>query len=97
MVKQKLIPGTIWITGLSASGKSTLGEKLFNDLKTIGVNNIKLLDGEDIREELRGTYGYRTNDRNVILEKTIQMARECNRNIERVFCGWDEGALLKSL
>ncbi len=48
MVKQKLIPGTIWITGLSASGKSTLGEKLFNDLKTIGVNNIKLLDGEDI-------------------------------------------------
>jgi adenylylsulfate kinase-like enzyme len=69
MVKQKLIPGTIWITGLSASGKSTLGEKLFNDLKTIGVNNIKLLDGEDIREELRGTYGYRTNDRNAILEK----------------------------
>ena len=80
MVKQKLIPGTIWITGLSASGKSTLGRKLFNDLKTIGVNNIKLLDGEDIREELRGTYGYRTNDRNVILEKTIQMAHECNDN-----------------
>ena len=42
-------------------------------------------------------YGYRTNDRNVILEKTIQMARECNSNIERVFCGWDEGTLLKSL
>lgn len=80
MVKQKLIPGTIWITGLSASGKSTLGDKLFNDLKTIGVNNIKLLDGEDIREELEGAYGYRTNDRNAILEKTIQMARECNDN-----------------
>ena len=63
------MPGTIWITGVSASGKSTLGGKLLNDLKAIGVNNVKLLDGEDIREESGGTHGYRTNDRNAILEK----------------------------
>ena len=80
MVKQKLIPGTIWITGLSVSGKSTLGEKLFNDLKAIGVNNVKLLDGEDIRKEFGDTFGYVTNERNAILEKTIQIARECNGN-----------------
>jgi len=49
MAKQKLIPGTIWITGVSASGKSTLGGKLFNDLKAIGVDNVKFLDGETIR------------------------------------------------
>ena len=80
MVKQKLIPGTIWITGLSASGKSTLGGKLFNDLKAIGVNNVKLLDGETIRKEFGDTFGYVTNERNAILEKTIQMVRECNDN-----------------
>ncbi len=80
MVKQKLIPGTIWITGLSASGKSTLGGKLFNDLKAIGVNNVKLLDGETIRKEFGDTFGYVTNERNAILEKTIQIARECNDN-----------------
>jgi len=80
MRKQELMPGTIWITGVSASGKSTLGGKLLNDLKAIGVNNVKLLDGEDIREESGGTHGYRTNDRNAILEKTIQVARECNDN-----------------
>ncbi len=80
MVKQKLIPGTIWITGLSASGKSTLGGKLFNDLKAIGVNNVKLLDGETIRKEFGDTFGYVTNERNAILEKTIQIACECNDN-----------------
>ncbi|MAF20389.1 MAG: adenylyl-sulfate kinase, partial [Parcubacteria group bacterium] len=80
LVDQKLNVGTIWITGLSASGKSTLGGKLFSDLKAIGVNNVKLLDGEDIREEFGDTFGYATNERNAILEKTIQMARECNDN-----------------
>ena len=55
---QKLNVGTIWITGLSASGKSTLGGKLFNDLKAIGVNNVMFLDGESIREEFGGAYGY---------------------------------------
>jgi adenylyl-sulfate kinase len=80
MINQKLIPGTIWITGVTASGKSTLGGKLLNDLKDIGVNNVKFLDGESIRKELGDTYGYSTNDRNAILEKTIQMAHECNDN-----------------
>ena len=80
MINQKLIPGTIWITGVSASGKSTLGGKLFNDLKAIGVNNVKLLDGEAIREVFGDIFGYGTNERNAILEKTIQMARECNDN-----------------
>jgi L-glutamine-phosphate cytidylyltransferase len=77
---QKLIPGTIWITGLSASGKSTLGEGLFQDLKKLEINNVKLLDGEAIREKLGDTYGYSTHDRDAILEKTIQMAREYNEN-----------------
>ena len=49
-------------------------------MKAIGVNNVKLLDRETIREESGGTHGYRTNDRNAILDKTIKMARECNEN-----------------
>ncbi len=80
MRNQELISGTIWITGVSASGKSTLGGKLFNDLKAIGVNNVKLLDGEAIREELGETHGYMTDERNAILGKTIQMASKYNEN-----------------
>ena len=86
----------IWIIGLSGAGKTSMAEEIEKQVRS-KVPNIVFIDGEDIREELGGTYGYRTNDRNVILEKTIQMARECNSNIERVFCGWDEGTLLKSL
>ena len=80
MINQKLIPGTIWITGVSASGKSTLGEGLTRDLKSIGGNDVKFLDGEAIREEFGDTYGYGTSDRNAILDKTIQMARKYNEN-----------------
>jgi L-glutamine-phosphate cytidylyltransferase len=77
-MNETLNTGTIWITGLSASGKSTLGGSLFNDLKAIGVNNVKLLDGEAVREELGSTYGYKTVDRSAILERTIQSASEYN-------------------
>ena len=37
---------TIWFTGLSASGKTTLSTQLFKDLKGLGVDNVILLDGE---------------------------------------------------
>ena len=80
MRSKELISGTIWITGVSVSGKSTLGGKLFNDLKASGVNNVKLLDGEAVREELGDTHGYMTSERNEILEKTIQVARKYNEN-----------------
>ena len=29
----ELVPGTIWLTGITASGKTTLGNLLFNSLK----------------------------------------------------------------
>jgi len=56
---------TIWFTGLSASGKSTLSERLFLKLKDDGISNIVLLDGESVREKLEH-YKYDTNDRNEI-------------------------------
>ena len=44
--------GTIWISGLTASGKTTLGELLFQDLKKYGIDNIVFLDGDVLREKL---------------------------------------------
>ena len=55
----------IWFTGLSASGKSTLSELLYSDIKKNGISNIILLDGEAVREQLKYE-GYDTNDRNEI-------------------------------
>ena len=36
---------TIWISGVTASGKTTLGKILYQELKKGGINNIKFLDG----------------------------------------------------
>lgn len=46
-------PITIWFTGLSASGKSTLSERLYNDLNELNIKNVELLDGESIRDMLK--------------------------------------------
>jgi len=43
---------TIWFTGLSASGKSTLSESVYSKLISMGVKKIKLLDGEAIRDQI---------------------------------------------
>lgn len=74
--------GTIFITGISASGKSTLGKYLKEDLEKSGINNAKLLDGEEIRKQLakRGKrYGYSTQERNAAALEFAHMALEYNR------------------
>ena len=48
---EKTFP-TIWFTGLSASGKTTLSTQLYKDLNNIGLDNVVLLDGESIRDEM---------------------------------------------
>jgi len=73
---------TIFITGISASGKTTLGKRLEEDLKKRGIDDVKLLDGEDIREKLekRGKhYGYTTKERNKVVLAYAHMAQEYNR------------------
>ena len=47
-----MINGTIWLTGISSSGKTTLALKLINNLKLIGVKNIVMIDGDIIRKKI---------------------------------------------
>ena len=44
---------TIWFTGLSASGKTTLSTRLYDELKNLGIDNVVLLDGEAIRDKMK--------------------------------------------
>ncbi|MBL1140615.1 MAG: adenylyl-sulfate kinase [Proteobacteria bacterium] len=48
-----ITPVTIWFTGLSACGKSTLSQKLYDDLTSMGMENVILLDGEAVRERIK--------------------------------------------
>jgi len=69
--------GTVFITGICASGKSTLGKRLMEDLTRGGMDNVKLLDGENIRKELAGhgeRYGYSTKERSRVALKIAQIS-----------------------
>ena len=52
MKKSKHKPGLLWITGLSGSGKTTISQIIYNDLKK-NYSNIILLDGDVLRNKLK--------------------------------------------
>ncbi|GBE16362.1 putative adenylyl-sulfate kinase [bacterium BMS3Abin15] len=74
MLKTFLIPGVVWITGLSASGKSTAGKHLYDNLQDIGVSNIEILDGEELRTRLDRKYGYTVEERMAVAENIVRVA-----------------------
>lgn len=46
----RINPGTVyWITGLSGAGKTTMGQKLFRDMRKL-KKDVLLLDGDELRE-----------------------------------------------
>lgn len=55
--------GTVfWITGLSNSGKTTIGKALYKKLAEIGEQTV-MLDGDDLREITGNIFGYTRDDR----------------------------------
>jgi len=70
-------PITIWFTGLSASGKSTLSEILYNKLKDVNVD-VELLDGESVRDMLKN-YQFDQDSREQLGLQKAKIALELNR------------------
>lgn len=73
--------GTILITGITASGKTTLGKQLFQNLVKAGIQKVKLLDGEEIRVELKKkglNLGYSIEDRNTLVQEYAKIAQDYN-------------------
>jgi adenylylsulfate kinase len=60
---KKIRNGVVWVTGLSVSGKTTIGSGLHAELKLLGFNNIMFLDGEDLRRHASREYGYSIEER----------------------------------
>ena len=69
----------IWFTGLSASGKSTLSESLYSELKKLGLKNVILLDGENIRKELNN-FNFEASSREEIGFQKAEIALKFNKN-----------------
>jgi adenylyl-sulfate kinase len=55
---------TVWLTGMSGAGKSTISARLANELKTRG-RGVELLDGDEVRTHLSKGLTYSREDRDL--------------------------------
>lgn len=56
-------PFFVYIIGISGSGKTTIASNLEKKLRERGVNQLQFIDGDVIREELKGIFGYTFEER----------------------------------
>jgi adenylyl-sulfate kinase len=75
---------TIWFTGLSGAGKTTLATRLSQDLENRGLH-VKLLDGDEVRKLTNSRdFSREGRDRNV--RNVGRVARTCNSQGKIVVC-----------
>lgn len=56
-------PFIMYIVGISGSGKTTIASTLTEVLRGKGIRNLQFIDGDDIRRELGGLFGYTFEER----------------------------------
>ena len=69
---------TIWISGVTASGKTTLGKLLYENLIDSGIMNVKYLDGEDLRKRQNRVFGYSAVERFEAIKEYIKVVENEN-------------------
>jgi adenylyl-sulfate kinase len=65
---------TVWLTGLSGSGKSTIADILVHMLHELGVRTA-ILDGDNIRHGLNRDLGFSPGDRKENIRRIAEVAR----------------------
>tara|TARA_B100000686_G_C16695203_1_gene920078 strand:+ start:213 stop:587 length:375 start_codon:yes stop_codon:yes gene_type:complete len=71
---------TIWLTGLSGSGKTTISLMLEKHLKNSGFSNVEILDGDTIRENLSSGLGFSKKDRLINIKRVGYVCKLLTRN-----------------
>jgi adenylylsulfate kinase len=77
MTKQKGF--TIWFTGLSGAGKTTLAQTIVPELKSRGVK-VEELDGDEVRTNLSKGLGFSKEDRDTNIRRIGYVSRLLARN-----------------
>ena len=67
---------TVFFTGLSGAGKSTIAQTLFAYLMERGGRRVTLLDGDQVRQQLSSELGFSKADRNLHIERLGYIASE---------------------
>ncbi|MDA0348886.1 MAG: bifunctional sulfate adenylyltransferase/adenylylsulfate kinase [Verrucomicrobia bacterium] len=71
---------TLFFTGLSGSGKSTIANALLVKLLEIGGRQVTLLDGDLVRKNLSSELGFSKEHRNLNIERIGYVASEITKN-----------------
>lgn len=71
---------TLFLTGLSGAGKSTIAKALSQKLHEVQVRKITLLDGDVIRENLSPKLGFSKEDRSLNVRRVGFVANEITKN-----------------
>ncbi|MET1253616.1 bifunctional sulfate adenylyltransferase/adenylylsulfate kinase [Aliikangiella maris] len=71
---------TVFFTGLSGSGKSTIANALLNKLMELGDRSITLLDGDVVRKHLSSELGFSKEHRNLNIQRIGYVASEITKN-----------------
>jgi adenylylsulfate kinase len=70
---------TIWLTGLSGAGKSTIAEALVPRLREAG-HRVDILDGDEVRQVLTADLGFSREDRITNVRRIGYVAEVLSRN-----------------
>src|SRR5690242_12702938 len=70
---------TVWLTGLSGAGKSTIAYQLERALRA-GGHNVEYLDGDIVRENLSKGLGFSREDRDTNIRRIGFVANLLSRN-----------------
>ncbi|MFM8944916.1 MAG: adenylyl-sulfate kinase [Actinomycetota bacterium] len=76
---------TVWFTGLSGSGKSTIAEMLFHEFEARGMKT-EILDGDVVRTNLSKGLGFSKEDRDTNIRRIAFVANLLTRNGVATIC-----------
>ena len=75
---------TVFFTGLSGSGKSTIANALLVKLLEIGGRSVTLLDGDLVRKNLSSELGFSKEHRDINIRRIGYVASEITKNLSLI-------------
>ncbi len=76
---------TVWFTGLSGAGKSTIAEMLYHEFQDRGLKT-EILDGDQVRKNLSKGLGFSKEDRDTNIMRIGFVANLLTRNGVATIC-----------